>query len=118
MSADLPYVETVSLTVLSYSAEGSSLFHLLSSKPLESYLTPLLHPPVTPSANPGGFAVMLSENPSMGMKLTRADNGNVQKEEGACNRVARRLQVFASGYDGASLLGFLRCVVVSLHTLT
>lgn len=54
----------------------------------------------------------------MGMKLTRADNRNVQKEKGACNRVARRLQFFASKYDGASLQDFLRVVVILLHTLT
>lgn len=76
MNADLPYSETAPLAVLSF-------FHLLSSKPPESFLIPLLHPPVTPSASPEGFAVTLSENPSMGMKLTRADNRNVQKEKGA-----------------------------------
>lgn len=52
------------------------------------------------------------------MKLTRADDGNVQKEKDACNQVARRFQVFASGYDGASLQDFLKVVVVLLHTLT
>lgn len=52
------------------------------------------------------------------MKLTRADNGNVQNEKDSCNQVARRFQFFASGYDGASLQDFLRVVLVLWHTLT
>lgn len=37
---------------------------------------------------------------SLGMKLIREGNGNVQKEKDACNQVARSLQVFASRCDG------------------
>lgn len=36
---------------------------------------------------------------SLGMKLMREGNGNVQKEKDACNQVARSLQVFASRCD-------------------